>query len=118
MKELGAFPRCQYPGFKNEPLDPFVRLAHDLRFAGDFLSGDGRMLLRASEIERAFLKERNRSDLRGYAGDKRALGLIRHAFHEKAYREVADLAQTLVYPDDQTPSQRRIIEIARTRTKP
>jgi hypothetical protein len=51
MKQLGVFPHCQYPGFPNDPLDPFVWLAHDVRFAGEFISGDARLLLRASECE-------------------------------------------------------------------
>src|SRR5215469_17249075 len=58
MKELGVWPRCEYPGFPNDPLDPFVRLARDLGFAGEFMSGDARLLLRASEREKETLAGR------------------------------------------------------------
>lgn len=60
MKELGAWPRCDYPGFPNDPINPFERLAHDLKFAGEFVSGDARLLLRASETERTALGQTRR----------------------------------------------------------
>ena len=87
MNELGVLRQCQYPGFPNEPLDPFVRLAHDLGFAGKFLSGDARTLEQ-----------------------------MRVAFREHAYAQVVQLAQTLALPNKMTASQRRMLEIATIRT--
>jgi hypothetical protein len=41
MRELGVWAQCRYPGFSDNPMDAFHNLAHDLQFAGDFLSGRG-----------------------------------------------------------------------------
>jgi hypothetical protein len=117
MKELGVWPQCEYPGFPNDPLDPFVRLAHDLSFAGEFISGDARLLLRASERERAAIAERDARDLLGYVGDVRTLERMREAFRSGAYDQVVQLAGTLVLPDKMTTVQQRMVEIARTRSK-
>lgn len=57
MKELGVWPQCEYPGFPNDPVDPFVRLSHDLKFVGEFMSGDARLLLRASAREMTAIAE-------------------------------------------------------------
>lgn len=117
MKELGAWPQCEYPGFPNDPLDPFMRLAHDLGFAGEFMSGDARLLLRASERERAASAERGGRDMQGYVGDIRILERMRDAFRSGAYNQVVQLADTLTLPDKMTTVQRRMIEIARARIK-
>jgi hypothetical protein len=115
MKELGEWPRCDYPGFPNDPLDPFERLAHDLKFAGEFVSGDARLLLRASEIERAALAAQDARDFQGYVGDVRTLERMRDAFRVGAYDQVVELAGTLTLPDKMTDTQRRMVEIAKAK---
>jgi hypothetical protein len=117
MKELGVFSRCEYPGFPNDPLDPFVRLAHDLSFAGEFISGDARLLLRASERERAAIAERDARDVQGYVGDVRTLERMRDSFRSGAYDQVVQLAGTLSLPDKMTTAQRRMVKIAKARSK-
>src|SRR5262249_8274834 len=99
MKELGVWQQCQYPGFPSDPADPFERLAHDLNFAGEFMSGDARLLLRASETERMALAERDARDFQGYVGDVRVLNQMRDAFRLGAYDQVAELAATIILPD-------------------
>ena len=115
MNELGVFSRCEYPGFPNDPLDPFVRLAHDLSFAGEFISGDARLLLRAAERERAAIAEAHRRDWQRYVGDVRTLERMRNAFRSGAYNQVVQLAGTLMLPDKMTTTQRRMVEIAKAR---
>ncbi|MGA7238049.1 MAG: hypothetical protein WBY44_20345 [Bryobacteraceae bacterium] len=115
MKELGEWPRCDYPGFPNDPMDPFERLAHDLKFAGEFMSGDARLLLRASEIERAALAARDARDFQGYVGDIRTLKRMRNAFRLGAYDEVVELAGAIRLPDKMTDTQRRMVEIAKAK---
>ena len=117
MKELGVLSRCEYPGFPNDPLDPFVRLAHDLSFAGEFISGDARLLLRASERERAAIAERDARDFQGYVGDVRTLERMRDSFRSGEYDQVVQLAGTLSLPDKMTTAQRRMVEIAKARSK-
>jgi hypothetical protein len=117
MKELGVWPRCEYPDFPNDALDPFARLAHDLSFAGEFMSGDARLLLRASERERGAIAERDGRDLQGYVGDGRTLERMRDSFRSGAYDQVVQLADTLRLPDKMTTAQRRMVEIAKARNK-
>jgi hypothetical protein len=117
MKELGIWTRCEYPGFPNDPTDPFERLAHDVKFAGEFVSGDARLLLRASEIERTALAAQDARDFQGYVGDIRTLEQMRDAFRLGAYDQVVALAGTIRLPDNMTETQRRIVEIAKARIK-
>ena len=86
MKELGVWSRCEYPGFPGDSVDPFERLAHDLNFAGEFMSGDARLLLRASEVERTALADRDARDFQGYVGDVRTLKQMRDAFSSRLIR--------------------------------
>jgi hypothetical protein len=51
MRELGVRHECRYPGFSDDPLVAFHDLAHDLKFAADFTTGDANMLLRAAAVE-------------------------------------------------------------------
>jgi hypothetical protein len=117
MKELGVLSQCKYPGFPNDPLDPFVRLAHDLGFAGEFVSGDARLLLTASEREGAAMAGRNGRDLQSYVGDVHTLEWMRDAFRSRAYDHVVQLAGTLTLPDKMTTAQCRMVEIAKGRSK-
>jgi hypothetical protein len=117
MKELGAWPRCEYPGFSNDPLDPFERLAHDLSFAGEFMSGDARLLLRASARETAAIAEGDAREFQGYVGDTRTLERMRDAFRLGAYNQVVELAGTLTLPDKMTTAQLRMVEVAKAKNK-
>ena len=116
MKELGVWPQCDYPGFPNDPLDPFVRLAHDVRFAGEFMSGNARLLLRASEREKEALAERAERDGQRFVGDVQTLQQMRDAFRLCAYDQVVQLAATLALPEKMTAAQRRMLEIAKSRS--
>jgi len=49
------------------------------------------------------------------AGDGRMLDRLLRSFREKRYSEVASLARELQFPDMMTPSQRRMVAIARAR---
>lgn len=51
MRELGVRYECRYPGFSDDPLVAFHELAHDLRFAADFTTGNAAVLLRAAMSE-------------------------------------------------------------------
>ncbi len=115
MKELGEWRRCDYPGFADDPIDTFERLAHDLKFAGEFVSGDARLLLRASETETTALAEQYAQDFQSYVGDTRKLNRMRDAFRLGAYDQVAELAATIILPDKMTDTQRRMVEIAKAR---
>jgi hypothetical protein len=92
-------------------------LAQDLSFASEFMSGDARLLLRASERERAAIAEGDGRDLQRYVGDVRRLERMRDAFRSGAYDQVILLAATLTLPDKMTTAQRRIVEIAKARSK-
>lgn len=117
MRTLGVLPQCEYPGFPEDPLDPFVRLAHDLRFAGEFLSGDARLLLQASYCELAEASAQAEPEHQRNVGDSRLLEQMREAFHRDAYAQVVQLAGDLVLPDKLTASQRRMLEIAEARRR-
>ncbi len=41
MREIGVWDQCHYPGFSSDPMNGFEELAHDLNFAGDFVTGSG-----------------------------------------------------------------------------
>jgi hypothetical protein len=51
MRELGVRYECRYPGFSDDPLVAFHDLAHDLKFAADFTTGNAAILLRAAVSE-------------------------------------------------------------------
>jgi hypothetical protein len=90
-------------------------LAHDLSFAGEFISGDACLLARAAERERAAIAEADRRDWQGYVGDVRTLEHMRDAFRSGAYNQVVQLAGTLKLPDKMTTVQRRMVDIAKAR---
>jgi hypothetical protein len=90
---------------------------HDVSFAGEFMSGDARLLLRASERERATIAERDGRDWQGYVGDLRTLEWMRDSFRSGAYDQVVQLVGTLTLPDKMTTAQRRMVEIAKDRSK-
>jgi hypothetical protein len=117
MRELGAWPQCRYPGFSENPVDSFKDLAHDLKFAEDFLTGRAASLKRASAMEHIRADSRKAQEMARYVGDVRTRDHLRDSFREKSYGDVVKLATELKYPRLMTRSERRMIEIARKRTK-
>jgi len=117
MRELGVSENCCYPGFSEDPMDGFRALAHDLGFAKDFTTGSADVLRRAAAEEQADEERRNARDAARYAGDARTLQTIRDRFREKRYKDVVELSASLTYPQQIEPSQRRLIEIARKRSR-
>ncbi len=117
MRELGVWPKCRYPGFSENPLDAFHDLAHDLKFAEDFLTERAASLKRASAMEHIRADSRKAQDMARYVGDVRKREQLRDSFREKSYGDVVKLATELKYPRLMTQSERRMIEIARKRTK-
>jgi hypothetical protein len=115
MKQLGVWSQCHYPGFSSDPMHAFVGLAHDLKFAGDFLSGDAGELKIASGKEAASREEETESLMAGYVGDTRAIEQIRVLFKQGRYAEVVSRFNQLKYPTRLNPSEMRIVEMARER---
>jgi hypothetical protein len=115
MRELGVSEQCQYPGFSADRMHAFVSLAHDLSFAADFLEGKALVLQRAALKEAANSAARAAADMASYAGDTRTLERMRSAFREKRFGDVVRLSGELRFPDTMTPSQRRMVEMARAR---
>jgi hypothetical protein len=115
MRELDVWDQCKYPGFSDDPMDAFGRLAHDLTFADDFLDGPATVLRQAAAKEAANTAAQQADLMAGYVGDKRKLDQLRECFREKQYSEVVRLAGELKYPDRISDSQRKMVEIARRR---
>jgi hypothetical protein len=54
MKYAGHHADAEYPGYSTDPLDAFRHLASDLKnFGGDFMFGDGAMIVAASRSSQA-----------------------------------------------------------------
>ena len=115
MRELGVAERCHYPGFPIDPLLSFEHLAHDLKFAEDFITGPGSVLAAASEKEAASVAEQDAQLLSGYVGDTHKIELMRRSFQGRRYKEVLSLAESLEFPERMKESERRMIDIARRR---
>lgn len=113
----GCGPQCLYPGFSENPGDAFHDLAHDLRFAGDFLTGRAASLKRASAMDAIDVESRKAREMARYVGDTRKRDDLRHSFREKRYGDVVRFAKELKYPKLVTQSELKMIEIARKRAK-
>lgn len=116
MRELGVWSHCRYPGFSENPIDAFHELAHDLRFAEDFLTGRAASLKRAAVMENIGVKNRKAQHMAGYVVDTRKRDQLRGYFREKLYSEVVMLARGLKYPNLMTQSERKMVGIASKRT--
>ncbi len=115
MRELNVWDQCEYPGFSDDPMDGFARLAHDLSFANDFLDGPAIVLRHAAAREAATTAAAHADQTRGNVGDKRRIDQVRQCFREKNYSEAVRLAGELKYPDRMSESERKMVEIARKR---
>jgi hypothetical protein len=118
MRELGVWTQCRYPGFSETPTDAFYSLAHDLQFAGDFLSGRGDRVKKASAMEKIDASSREAEYMAASVGDARKRGELRSCFRRSLYSDVITLARALKFPDLMTQSEKKMVEIARKRTKP
>jgi hypothetical protein len=116
MRELGVWTQCRYPGFSENPIGAFHDLAHDLQFAGDFLSGRGDSLKKASAMETINASSRKAEPMAAYVGDTRKRDRLRSCFRRNLYHDVVKLARALKYPNLMTQSEQKMVEIARKRT--
>ena len=116
MRELGVWTRCRYPGFSEDPMDAFHDLAHDLKFAEDFLLGRAASLKKAAAMEKISARSRKAQHMADYVGDTRKRDQLRNYFRENFYHEVVELARALTYPNLMTQSEQKMVAIARKRT--
>jgi hypothetical protein len=116
MRQLGALPSCQYPGFSSDPMHAFHALAHDLQFADDFFSGTASMLKKAAEQEAVSAEKIANRERAKYAGDTKRLAQMRLLFKQRKYEDVVSLFAYLKYPHQLTRSELRIVELARKRS--
>lgn len=114
MRELGVS-TCRYPGASTEPLDAFRDLAHDLQYADDFIFGDASILKIAAASESVSKTQEQNRLLCGYVGDVHTMEKMRLLFKQGRYVDVVSQLSLLQYPERLTPSETRLIEIARKR---
>jgi hypothetical protein len=113
MRELDVWSQCRYPGFSEDSADGFRELAHDLAFADDFLSGNAAVLQSAAAKEVLQAANGDRQVAAVSVGDVRKLVEMKEQFRKSRYREVLRLAAQLTYPDQMSPSEQRMVQIAR-----
>lgn len=117
MRELGVRERCHYPGFSEDSKDAFLGLAHDLAFADDFLTGTGALLRQAARRESSDDAARNADLMAGYVGDKGKVEHLRSCFREGKYEDVLAEFNGLKYPERLSEPDRKMVELARKRTR-
>lgn len=115
MRELGAWERCDFPGFSAEPLQAFRDLAHDLQFATDFTTGDASLAISAARREAEWESHRSRSEMAQAVGDAQLIEKMHKLFRENSHSEVIRLFNDLRYPERLSPAQIRLVELARNR---
>ena len=116
MDELGVRRQAAYPGYSDAPLEGFQNLASDLqRFAGDFLSGDGSIVIRAAKTERSRSGSDGRALMAGYVGDVEKREEARRRFQRQDWKGVVMLLESLEFPDQMDRSDERRLELARRR---
>ena len=115
MREvLGSAGGNLYPGFSDDPLDGFRHLAHDLdRFASDFLSGGGELLVTAATKEKEEERVKGEISMAHSVGDTRKREEARKLFRECDYRGVIELLESLSYPELTTKSEKKILEVSK-----
>ena len=118
MREIGALERCHYPGFAEDPREAFLGLAHDLAFVGDFLTGTGALLRQAAMRESSDNAARDADSLARYVGDKRKIENLRSFFQQGKYDDALAEFNSLKYPERLSELERKMIELARKRTRP
>jgi hypothetical protein len=112
MRELDVWSQCHYPGFSEDSAAGFRELTHDLAFADDFLSGNAAVLRSAAAKEVLQAANRDRQLAAVAVGDVRKLAEMKEQFWKSRYSEVLRLAAQLTYPDQMSPSEQRMVQIA------
>jgi hypothetical protein len=97
-------------------MEAFHDLAHDLQFAGDFLSGRGESVKKALAMEKIDASSRKAEHMAGWVGYTRKRDELRSCFRRGLYDDVAKLARTLKYPNLMTQSEQKMVAIARKRS--
>jgi len=119
IEALGMQNKSQFPGFYEDELEGFQKLAQDIDLIrSDFIEGDCNILHKAAETGARRDAEKYQQNMIGYVGDTRARSQAREAFREKRYTDVVNLLGGLHYPDDLSKAEQRMYEIARQRKKP
>ena len=113
MRELGVWDDCHYLGFSSDPLHAFVGLAHDLKFAEDFLHGSAEVLRRAAVKEAGTIAQQADSEMASAVGDTDRLSTLHTAFYAREYDRVIATASELKFPERLSNMQRSMIQIAR-----
>ncbi len=115
MRELGVWGQCEYPGFSEDAFGAFRELAHDLGFAHDFMSGDAEVFRKAAAKESVRVRELSMEFISAADEDTRRRDEMRARFSEKKYGEVLSLAFELMYPDQLSASEQKMVELARAK---
>ncbi len=116
MRELGMWESCRYPGFSDDPVDAFRALAHDVTLADDFLSGAGEVLRRVAEKEARQSASANAEFMAKAVGDTDKVDRMQERFKTGNYSEVVEIASTLLYVENVSPTIKKMIEIAKKRS--
>jgi len=99
------------------PLAGFRDLAFDLEnCAGDFLTGSGEVLVRASQKESAYIGVQNQGDMARWVGDTTKREEAHRLFREKKFQQVVDILESLTYPELLMDSEKTFLEISRKKT--
>ncbi len=117
MRELGVWTKCRYPGYSENAIDAFRELAHDLKYAEDFLTGRASSLKQAAAMEAISVESFKAQHMARYVGDMSKRNQLRDLFREKLYDEVVKLARAIKYPNLMTEPERKMIEIARKKIR-
>jgi hypothetical protein len=117
MQALGVWGECRYPGHSTDPGSAFERLAHDLAYAQDFLSGTGDVLRLAATTEQAGDTKRHRQLMVVAVGDAYKRAHMRDSFKAGRFADTVRLASELEFPDMMTESERTMLRIATQRAK-
>jgi len=109
----------QYPGFPDDLLGGFRRLAHDLSaYCEEFLAGDA-SVLRAIAQTAAELASRtvSREDMASAVGDDRKRADARRLFRAGEYARAVAAFEAIQYPDLLSASEKATLAIARRRAR-
>lgn len=114
MTAIGVRDCLASPDCSEDPLAGFLQLASDLaRYAEDFLSGDGEVVIRAAVRERARHEARYRRFLTGFVDDVLTRARAHREFGARDWITVIRLLESLRYPDQMETTEHRKLEISR-----
>lgn len=117
MRGIGVLERCHYLGFSEDPKEAFLGLAHDLAFADDFLTGTGALLRQAAMRESSDNAARHADLMAANVGDKRKAENLRRCFRQGKYKDALAEFNSLTYPERLSEPERKMVELARKRTR-